>query len=76
MGNIAFWSNPVLYTLPRERFNVVIVLEDALRADHLSLYGYSEGIHHRLAKNLPRMVLCLNMHFRRQPKRGHHVRHS
>ena len=40
-GNIAFWSNPVLYTLPRERLNVIIVLEDALRADHLSLYGYA-----------------------------------
>jgi arylsulfatase A-like enzyme len=40
-GNIAFWSNPVLYTLPQERLNVIIVLEDALRADHLSLYGYT-----------------------------------
>lgn len=42
-GNIAFWSNPVLYALPRERFNVIIVLEDALRADHLSMYGYSRN---------------------------------
>ena len=40
-GNIAFWSNPVLYTLPQERLNVIIVLEDSLRADHLSLYGYT-----------------------------------
>ena len=40
-GNVAFWSNPLLYTHPQKRFNVVVVLEDALRADHLSLYGYS-----------------------------------
>ena len=39
-GNIAFWSNPILYTPPENRFNVIIVLEDALRADHLSCYGY------------------------------------
>lgn len=40
-GNIAFWSNPIIYTLPNEKFNVIIVLEDALRADHLSMYGYT-----------------------------------
>jgi hypothetical protein len=40
-GNIAFWSNPIIYTLPQEKFNVIIVLEDALRADHLSSYGYT-----------------------------------
>ena len=39
-GNIAFWSNPVLYMPPKERFNVIIVLEDALRSDHMSSYGY------------------------------------
>lgn len=39
-GNIALWSNPVLYTRPKEKFNVIIVLEDALRADHMSCYGY------------------------------------
>jgi arylsulfatase A-like enzyme len=41
-GNIAFWSNPLLYTIPEDSFNVVIVVEDALRPDHLSLYGYTE----------------------------------
>lgn len=41
-GNIAFWSNPIIYQSPEEKFNVIIVLEDALRADHLSCYGYSE----------------------------------
>ncbi len=40
--NIAFWSNPVLYTPPKERLNVVIVLEDALRADRMSCYGYNQ----------------------------------
>ena len=39
--NIAFWGNPVLYTPPKERLNVVIVLEDALRSDRMSCYGYN-----------------------------------
>lgn len=38
--SIGIWSNPRILTPPRERFNVVIVLEDALRADRLSSYGY------------------------------------
>lgn len=41
-GNIALWSNPLLYTPPKEKFNVIIVLEDALRADHMSCYGYNK----------------------------------
>jgi len=40
-GNIAFWSNPIIYTPPQEKFNVIILLQDALRADHLSSYGYT-----------------------------------
>ena len=39
-GNVAFWSNPIIYTPPKEKFNVIIVLEDALRGDHMSCYGY------------------------------------
>lgn len=39
-GNIAFWSNPILYIPPKERFSVIILLEDALRPDHMSCYGY------------------------------------
>ena len=42
-GNIAFWSNPLVHTPPRERFNVIIVLEDALRADYLSGWGLRKG---------------------------------
>src|SRR5919106_358705 len=38
--NVALWSNPVLHSTPSERFNVIILLEDALRADYLSAYGY------------------------------------
>ena len=38
--NIAFWSNPILYTHSKKRFNVIILLEDALRGDHISCYGY------------------------------------
>jgi arylsulfatase A-like enzyme len=38
--SVAFWSNPVLRG-PRERpVNVLVVLEDTLRADHLSTYGH------------------------------------
>lgn len=39
-GNIAFWSNPTLYGKPPERFNVIVLLEDTMRADHLAVYGY------------------------------------
>jgi len=39
-NNIAFWSNPIVYAPPPKRMNVVIVLEDALRPDHMSTYGY------------------------------------
>ena len=39
-GNVAFWSNPLVYASAKEKFNVIIVVEDALRADHLSCYGY------------------------------------
>jgi arylsulfatase A-like enzyme len=41
--NTAFWSNPVLFGEPARRFNVIILLEDTLRADHLSLYGHSRN---------------------------------
>jgi arylsulfatase A-like enzyme len=39
-GNVAFWSNPMLAGPRRAPFNVLLVLEDTERADHLSLYGY------------------------------------
>ena len=39
-SNVAFWSNPVLRSAPQHRFNVIVVLEDAMRADYLSTYGY------------------------------------
>ncbi len=40
-GNIAYWSSPVLRSPPKKRFNVILYLEDTLRADHLSVYGYA-----------------------------------
>ena len=40
-GNLAFWSNPVLFGPPRERFNVLFIVQDALRADRLSAYGHT-----------------------------------
>ncbi len=38
--NTVFWGDPAIRELPRERFNAVVILEDAMRADHLSCYGY------------------------------------
>jgi arylsulfatase A-like enzyme len=38
--NVALWSSPVVQSRPTKRFNVIIVLEDTLRADYLSAHGY------------------------------------
>lgn len=68
-GNIALWSNPILYTSPKEKFNVIIVLEDALRADHMSCYGYDRDttpVKKRFAKD---GVLFLNA-FAQAPSTG------
>ena len=35
--NVALWSNPALWTPPRKRTHVVVLLEDTLRADRTSL---------------------------------------
>ena len=39
-ANVAFWTAPILSQAPERRFNVVVVLEDAQRADYLSVYGH------------------------------------
>jgi arylsulfatase A-like enzyme len=41
--SVALWANPLLRSGPKKRFNVIILLEDALRADHLSAHGYPRG---------------------------------
>jgi arylsulfatase A-like enzyme len=38
-NNVVLWSNPMIQAAPRDRFNVILILEDALRADHLSTQG-------------------------------------
>jgi hypothetical protein len=38
--NVAFWSSPTVSGAPAEPFNVVVLVEDAERADYLSLYGH------------------------------------
>jgi arylsulfatase A-like enzyme len=38
--NVVFWSNPMIRSAPLRRFNVIVMLEDALRADHLSTQGH------------------------------------
>ena len=40
IGNVAFWSSPVISSAPVERFNVIVLVEDAQRADYLSVYGH------------------------------------
>ncbi len=41
-GGVVFWAAPVLWEPAPERLNVLVLLEDALRADRMSVYG-----HHR-----------------------------
>lgn len=38
--SLCLWSNPTVRTPPERRFNIIMVLEDTLRADHLSAWGY------------------------------------
>ncbi len=38
--NVAFWSSPIVSGRPAEPFNVIVLIEDTMRADHLSVYGY------------------------------------
>ncbi len=39
-GSVGLWSNPTIYGRPPLPLRVMIILEDALRADRLSVYGY------------------------------------
>lgn len=59
-GNVAFWSNPILYAPAKEKFNVILVLEDALRADHMSCYGYHRPTTPVKEKFAKKGVLFLN----------------
>jgi arylsulfatase len=42
VGSVGLWSSPCIYGRPARPFRVVILLEDAERADHLSVYGYDK----------------------------------
>ena len=42
VGSVGLWSNPTVYGRPAQPLRVMIVLEDALRTDRLSVYGYQE----------------------------------
>jgi len=43
--NVGFWSNPVVYShCPTRNYNIILVVEDALRADRVSCYGYMKGL--------------------------------
>jgi arylsulfatase A-like enzyme len=41
-GSVGLWSSPTVYGRPAKPLRVMIILEDALRADRLSVYGYRE----------------------------------
>lgn len=54
-GQIALWSTPVLYDALQKnrswsRPNIIVYLVDALRADHLNPYGYTEPTSPNLAR--------------------------
>mgnify|MGYP006280191509 CR=1 FL=1 len=65
-GQIALWSNPVLYRAapPGERPpNILLYLVDALRADRLSCYGYARATSPRvdaLAERGARFAWCFS----------------
>lgn len=40
-GQIAFWSSPRIDAEPARRLNVILLIQDALRADRLSVYGHA-----------------------------------
>ncbi|MCR9095833.1 MAG: sulfatase [bacterium] len=40
-GGVGFWSAPTVSTSPRAPMHVIVLLQDTLRADHLSTYGYA-----------------------------------
>jgi arylsulfatase A-like enzyme len=42
VGSVGLWSSPCIYGRPARPFRVVILLEDAERPDHLSVYGYDK----------------------------------
>jgi arylsulfatase A-like enzyme len=58
--NIALWSNPLVWSSPLERFNIIIVLEDALRADHMSCYEYSRDTTPIKKEFIKKGILFLN----------------
>jgi arylsulfatase A-like enzyme len=39
-ANVAFWSSPIVSSAPSQPFNVIVLVEDAERADYLSVYGH------------------------------------
>src|SRR5207247_5717952 len=61
---IALWRSGVLLAPPRP--NVVIVLIDTLRADHMSLYGYARDTTPELQR-IARQGLVLRSHFANAP---------
>jgi len=64
-GQIALWSTPVLYdalekNVARTRPNIIVYLVDALRADHLTPYGYADPTSPNLARLAETGVLFEN----------------
>jgi arylsulfatase A-like enzyme len=42
IGSVGLWSSPLIHSRPSKPFRAVIILEDAQRPDHLSVYGYDK----------------------------------
>lgn len=61
--NVVFFSNPAIRSKPRQRFNVIMILEDTLRADHLSTHGYVRETSPARSKFMDeRGIVFLNAH--------------
>ncbi len=41
-STVVLWSNPTIHSERRKPMNVILILEDTMRADHLSVYGYDQ----------------------------------
>jgi arylsulfatase A-like enzyme len=60
MGNLSFWSNPILYERQEKTTNVILISIDTLRADHLGCYGYERDTSPRIDRLAEDSVMFLN----------------
>ena len=63
-GAVGLMASPRISSEPKQRLNVLVVVEDTLRADHLGAYGYgretSPAVDGLTARSF---MLCLRVEF-------------